>query len=196
MVEMLIFQDLVKHIPAAVFCGVLFKVGYDVFDFEASAATPFLLCLSEASKEAAVQPFILYVKAAVEARIDARRTTEVLQRRYFSAVHDRDMDVVWSAAGVVEQAAYKCGDHVRAKVHRYETALAARGCNVAQLGEAEKARLQEEVRQAALAKEAARSPAARRVKELRKSLKEAGVAVADALVDESKDQPHVGAFHL
>ena len=58
MIEMLIFQDLVKHIPAAVFCGVLFKVGYDVFDFEASAATPFLLCLSEASRSgcAAVHP--------------------------------------------------------------------------------------------------------------------------------------------
>ena len=52
-----------------------------------------------------MQPFILYVKAAVEARIDARRTTEVLQRRYFSAVHDRDMDVVWSAAGVVALSA-------------------------------------------------------------------------------------------
>jgi SulP family sulfate permease len=31
---MLVFQHLVKRIPQAVFCGVLLKVGYDVFDFE------------------------------------------------------------------------------------------------------------------------------------------------------------------
>ena len=51
MVEMLIFQDLVKHIPAAVFCGVLFKVGYDVFDFEVSAATPFLCVFRKPQKK-------------------------------------------------------------------------------------------------------------------------------------------------
>jgi SulP family sulfate permease len=34
LVEMLIFQDYVSLIPVAVFSGILFKVGYDVFDWE------------------------------------------------------------------------------------------------------------------------------------------------------------------
>jgi SulP family sulfate permease len=34
LVEMLLFQDLISIIPQAVFAGILFKVGYDVFDFE------------------------------------------------------------------------------------------------------------------------------------------------------------------
>ncbi len=33
LIEMLLFQDLINLIPKAVFVGVLFKVGYDVFDF-------------------------------------------------------------------------------------------------------------------------------------------------------------------
>ena len=33
-VEMVMFQDLLCQIPQAVFAGVLFKVGYDVFDFQ------------------------------------------------------------------------------------------------------------------------------------------------------------------
>jgi len=33
LVEMLLFQDMLQLIPQAVFAGVLFKVGYDVFDF-------------------------------------------------------------------------------------------------------------------------------------------------------------------
>ncbi|MEO2018874.1 MAG: SulP family inorganic anion transporter, partial [Fuerstiella sp.] len=34
LIEMLIFQDYVGLIPVAVFSGILFKVGYDVFDWE------------------------------------------------------------------------------------------------------------------------------------------------------------------
>jgi len=34
LIEMLIFQDYISAIPVAVFAGVLFKVGYDVFDWE------------------------------------------------------------------------------------------------------------------------------------------------------------------
>ncbi len=34
LIEMIIFQDLINLIPKAVFVGVLFKVGYDVFDFK------------------------------------------------------------------------------------------------------------------------------------------------------------------
>jgi SulP family sulfate permease len=34
LIEMLIFQDYVSLIPVAVFSGILFKVGYDVFDWE------------------------------------------------------------------------------------------------------------------------------------------------------------------
>jgi len=33
LIEMILFQDLINLIPKAVFVGVLFKVGYDVFDF-------------------------------------------------------------------------------------------------------------------------------------------------------------------
>ncbi|MBQ11018.1 MAG: hypothetical protein CMJ45_05655 [Planctomyces sp.] len=32
--EMLLFQDYISNIPVAVFAGILFKVGYDVFDWE------------------------------------------------------------------------------------------------------------------------------------------------------------------
>lgn len=32
-VEMLMFQNLISHIPQALFAGILFKVGYDVFDW-------------------------------------------------------------------------------------------------------------------------------------------------------------------
>ena len=34
LVEMLLLRDLIAMIPQAVFAGILFKVGYDVFDFE------------------------------------------------------------------------------------------------------------------------------------------------------------------
>ena len=34
LVEMILFQDLIGTIPQAVFAGILFKVGYDVFDLE------------------------------------------------------------------------------------------------------------------------------------------------------------------
>ena len=34
LVEMLIFQDYISAIPVAVFTGILFKVGYDVFDWQ------------------------------------------------------------------------------------------------------------------------------------------------------------------
>lgn len=34
LIEMILFQDLINLIPKAVFVGVLFKVGYDVFDFK------------------------------------------------------------------------------------------------------------------------------------------------------------------
>jgi SulP family sulfate permease len=34
LIEMLIFQDYISTIPVAVFSGILFKVGYDVFDWE------------------------------------------------------------------------------------------------------------------------------------------------------------------
>ena len=79
MVEMLIFQNFVKLIPQAVFTGVLFKVGYDVFDFE---------------------PFIIYVKQFIETRIDARRTTDVLKKRYLSALVDLEYDSAWADVGV------------------------------------------------------------------------------------------------
>lgn len=42
LVEMLVFQDLIAVIPQAVFTGVLFKVGYDVFDW-----TPLRLYVQE-----------------------------------------------------------------------------------------------------------------------------------------------------
>ena len=34
LIEMILFQDLIAEIPQAVFAGILFKVGYDVFDQE------------------------------------------------------------------------------------------------------------------------------------------------------------------
>lgn len=34
LIEMILFQDLIALIPQAVFAGILFKVGYDVFDLE------------------------------------------------------------------------------------------------------------------------------------------------------------------
>jgi SulP family sulfate permease len=34
LLEMVLFQDLIAAIPQAVFAGILFKAGYDVFDFE------------------------------------------------------------------------------------------------------------------------------------------------------------------
>jgi SulP family sulfate permease len=34
LIEMLVFQDYISKIPVAVFTGILFKVGYDVFDWE------------------------------------------------------------------------------------------------------------------------------------------------------------------
>ncbi|MFP6644799.1 MAG: SulP family inorganic anion transporter [Candidatus Latescibacterota bacterium] len=34
LVEMMLLRDLIAMIPQAVFAGILFKVGYDVFDFD------------------------------------------------------------------------------------------------------------------------------------------------------------------
>jgi hypothetical protein len=65
MIEMLIFQNFVTLIPASVFCGVLIKVGYDVFDFE---------------------PFIVFVKRSIESHVDKGRTTDVLKKKYLSAL--------------------------------------------------------------------------------------------------------------
>ena len=56
--EMLVFQQAVKLIPQAVFSGILFKIGYDVFDFE---------------------PFSIYLKWFVERILDGRRSVSDLQ---------------------------------------------------------------------------------------------------------------------
>ena len=56
--EMLVFQKAVKLIPQAVFSGILFKIGYDVFDFE---------------------PFSIYLKWFVERILDERRSVSDLQ---------------------------------------------------------------------------------------------------------------------
>ncbi len=34
MIELILLKDLFSYIPASVFCGILFKVGYDVFDWQ------------------------------------------------------------------------------------------------------------------------------------------------------------------
>jgi hypothetical protein len=161
MIEMLIFQNFVKLIPQAVFCGVLVKVGYDVFDFE---------------------PFIIYVKRAAESRIDARRSTDVLKKKYLRALADQQYDSTWEEvwAGVKEreaQSVYRSSD--------------LRGCAVAHWDEVERASLVAEVKQQHAAREASRSPTARKMKVLRRSVKELGVAAADTLVDETKDLPTV-----
>ena len=57
--------------------------------------------------------------------------------------------------------------------------------------EVERASLVAEVKQQHAAREASRSPAARKMKVLRRSVKELGVAAADTLVDETKDLPTV-----
>jgi len=49
LVEMVLFQDWISLIPKAVFVGVLFKVGYDVFDFKPLR----LYCKQVATKRAA-----------------------------------------------------------------------------------------------------------------------------------------------
>jgi hypothetical protein len=64
MVEMLIFKELVKLIPKAVFSGILFKVGYEVFDFT---------------------PISLYLKKFIEAGLDKRRSVDALKRRHLKA---------------------------------------------------------------------------------------------------------------
>ena len=56
--EMLVFQQALKLIPQAVFSGILFKIGYDVFDFE---------------------PFSIYLKWFVERILDGRRSVSDLQ---------------------------------------------------------------------------------------------------------------------
>jgi hypothetical protein len=179
MVEMLIFQSFVKLIPQAVFTGVLFKVGYDVFDFE---------------------PFIIYVKHFIEARIDAGRTTDVLKKRYLAAIVDQDYDSawadVWSGNHREGQSAYKSRDHLQEKVARYERALNSRGCVVATWNAEERARLEAEVREQHRAREETRSPGVRKLKELRRSAKSLGVAAADNLVDETKDLPSVGHLEM
>ena len=180
MVEMLLFQSFVKLIPQAVFTGVLFKVGYDVFDFE---------------------PFIIYTKHVIEARIDARRTTELLKKRYLAAIVDQEYDSawanVWSGNNQREgQSAYKSRNHLREKVARYERALNSRGCVVATWNAEERARLEAEVREHHRAREETRSPAARKLKELRRSAKSLGVAAADNLIDETKVLPSVGHLEM
>jgi hypothetical protein len=99
---------------------------------------------------------------------------------------------VW--AGVKEreaQSVYRSSDHLRDKVARYERALNLRGCAVAHWDEVERASLVAEVKQQHAAREASRSPTARKMKVLRRSVKELGVAAADTLVDETKDLPTV-----
>lgn len=58
LIEMLIFQDFIGMIPVSVFTGILFKVGYDVFDWE---------------------PFVIYVKRLMGRR-DPRGIIDVGHR--------------------------------------------------------------------------------------------------------------------
>jgi hypothetical protein len=180
MVEMLIFQSFVKLIPQAVFTGVLFKVGYDVFDFE---------------------PFIIYVKQFIETQVDARRTNDVLKKRYLSAIVDQEYDSAWAGVWAGDkqqegQSAYKSRDHLQDKVKRYEQVLSARGCIVASWDPQERARLEAEVRDQRKAREETMSPSARKLKEVCRSVKSVGVAAADDLVDDTKDLPSVGHLEM
>lgn len=180
MVEMLIFQSFVKLIPQAVFTGVLFKVGYDVFDFE---------------------PFTIYVKSFVEVQMDKRRTIDVLKKKYLSAIVDQEYDSTWAAvwAGDKEReadCAYKSRDHLQDKVARYEKALSSHGYMVATWDADERAQLEAEVRRQHEAREEGRSQFARKLRELRRSAKRIGVATADNLVDESKDLPSVSHLEM
>jgi SulP family sulfate permease len=61
LIEMLIFQDYISTIPVAVFMGILFKVGYDVFDWE---------------------PCVIYVKRLFGSH-DPRRLIDVGHREMF-----------------------------------------------------------------------------------------------------------------
>ena len=136
------------------------------------------------------------VKRAAESRIDARRSTDVLKKKYIRALVDQQYDSTWEEvwAGVKEregQSVYRPSDHLRDKVARYERALNFRGCAVAHWDEVERASLMAEVKQQHAAREASRSPTARKMKVLRRSVKELGVAAADTLVDETKDLPTV-----
>lgn len=180
MIEMLIFQKFVTLIPQAVFCGVLVKVGYDVFDFE---------------------PFIIYIKRAVEGHVDKRRATDVLKKKYLGALADQEYDSTWEDVWADNldrrgQSAYKSRDHLNEKVARYGSVLNLRGIYVNTWDDEERSRLEEEVREQHRLREAARSQTARRMKELRRSVKEIGVAVSDTLVDETKDLPSVGHLEM
>ena len=56
---------------------MLVKVGYDVFDFE---------------------PFTIYIKRAVENHVDQGRTTDVLKKKYLSALVEVEYDRTWEEA--------------------------------------------------------------------------------------------------
>ena len=125
----------------------------------------------------------------------------MLKKRYLSAIADKEYDETWAEvwagdAQRAKQSAYKSRDHIRDKVARYENALSLRGCAVAHWDAEERVQLEAEVRQQHAAREAARSPSARKLKELRRSVKQIGVAAADNLVDETKDLPSVGHLEM
>ena len=140
MFEMMVFKELVKLIPKAVFSGILFKVGYEVFDFT---------------------PISIYLKKYIESSLDTRRSTDALKRRHLKASRElaaydppdpgSSTAKVIGAAKQIPKAApsgtsvdsslvasdfdseatlfvpTNSKQHARAKVQRYAHALTARG---------------------------------------------------------------------
>jgi MFS superfamily sulfate permease-like transporter len=51
---MVLFQDLIAAIPQAVFAGILFKAGYDVFDFETLLAYLGRFCRGDTTAQDAI----------------------------------------------------------------------------------------------------------------------------------------------
>jgi hypothetical protein len=94
------------------------------------------------------------------------------------------------------QSAYRSQDRLQDKVVRYKTVLSLRGVNVNTWDAAERSQLEAEVREQHRLREAARGPAARKIKELRRSMKSIGAGVAGTLVDETKDLPSVGNLEM
>ena len=92
----------------------MFKVGYEVFDFT---------------------PFSVYLKKAIEAHLDSRRSVEALKRRHLKAAtdlhaydsHVNELDALGDDGGSMAFVPTKSKQHARAKVQRYADALRARG---------------------------------------------------------------------
>ena len=178
MIEMLIFKELVKLIPKAVFSGILLKVGYEVFDFT---------------------PFSVYLKKAIEAHLDSRRSVEALKRRHLKAStdlqaydsHANELDVQGDDGGSMAFVPTKSKQHARAKVHRYADALRARGEEVKDWSEVEesdeanrdKERLQSGGRKSGM-------------KALQQAMRKSGKGTFSTLVDTSQPLPMVDNLEM